>query len=436
MEPIIALATSPIKSAIHIIRVSGNNCFKIISNNFSEVISKDKSKTIHVGYIKDDQKRIIDQVVILTHPHPNSYTGEDVVEIMTHGNALIDNQIIKLFISKGIRMATNGEFTSRAYLNHKIDLVQAEAVNDLINATTLESKQIITYSLNGETSKLLLPIKKYLLDLISNLEVNIDYPEYKDIETVNRKKIVNELNKYQKRINNLIKDGTEGLIIKEGIKVAIIGKPNVGKSTLLNALIKEDKAIVTNIPGTTRDIVEGEVNLDGITIHLLDTAGIRISKNKIENIGVNKTLKAIKQADLIIYLKDKINDKLKINLKNKKVIEVINKADLLKNKDHKHIYISALKKNLKPLIKEIKNVVGLSSDVSNHPSFANARQLGLLKLANKYIDEILDECKKQSPIDILAVLLNNLLNVILDVFGEKTSLDLTKEIFSRFCVGK
>ena len=434
MEPIIALATSPIKSALHLIRISGNNAFKIVSTCFTSDLTKDKKKSIHFGYIKN-KNQVIDQVVVLTYPHPHSYTGEDIVEIICHGNVLISHEIINLLISKGMRMATNGEFTSRAYLNHKLDLVQAEAVNDLINATSSEAKEIITYALKGETSKLLLPIKKGLLDLISNLEVNIDYPEYQDIEKVNRKRIKSDLSKWQKEIKKLIKNGEEGLIIKEGIKVAIIGKPNVGKSTLLNALIKQDKAIVTNIPGTTRDIVEGEVNLDGITLHLLDTAGIRVTNNKIESIGVKKTYKAIKDADIVIYLTDKVNEK-EIKLNHKNVIKVINKADLIKNKDNKHIYISAKKHQIKPLVNKIKEVIGISNASYHHPSFANTRELGLLKRSNKLIDEILSEVNKNAPIDIIAVLLNNLLNTILEVFGDKASLDLTKEIFSRFCVGK
>lgn len=433
MEPIIALATSPIKSALHLIRISGDNVFKIVSNCFTVDLTKDKKKTLHFGYLKDN-KRIIDQVVVLVYPHPNSYTGEDVVEIICHGNALISNEIIKLFIAKGMRMATRGEFTSRSYLNHKLDLVQAEAVNDLINATSIEAKQIITYALDGSTSKLLNPIKKGLLDLISNLEVNIDYPEYQDVEQVNRKRIKNDLSNYQKEIKKLISNGEAGLIVKEGVKVAIVGKPNVGKSTLLNTLIKEDKAIVTNIPGTTRDIVEGEVNIDGITLHLLDTAGIRNSKDKVESLGVKKTYNAIKKADVVIHLKDKANDKDILKAKN--VIEVINKSDLIKKQDKEHIYISAKKGKISPLIKKIKEVVGVSNDICSRPSFANARELGLLKRADSLITEILLENKKKTPMDIIAVLLTNLLNIILEIFGEKASLDITKEIFSRFCVGK
>jgi len=435
MKPIIALATSPIKSAIHVIRISGDNCFNIVNKFFSEDILKDKKRASHVGYIKNNNK-IIDQVVLLTYKNPHSYTGEDSIEIMTHGNVLIDKEIISLFIKNGIRMATNGEFTMRAFLNKKIDIIQAEAINDLINATTSEAKNIITYALNGETSKLIAPIKKQILDLISNIEVNIDYPEYKDIEVVTYKKINKELIDIRNKINKLIKSGEEGLIIKEGIKVAIIGKPNVGKSTLLNALIKEDKAIVTNIPGTTRDIVEGDLQIAGIPIHLLDTAGIRVSKNKIESIGVNKTLKAIKDADLIIYVKDKVNNEKIVNLNNKNVIEVINKADLIKKKDNKHLYISAKKKDVNNLIKEIKNTIGVSNTTYNHPCLANAREIALLKRINETINETLKEVKDNTPLDLLMVHIDEILNLILSILGENNSTDLSKEIFSRFCVGK
>jgi len=434
MEPIIALATSPIKSAIHVIRLSGDNVFDIISDIFNKNIKNENNKNIHIGYIKD-KDIIIDQVVLLTYPHPNSYTGEDVVEIMTHGNVLIDNQIMDLCIAKGCRIATNGEFTSRAYLNHKIDLVQAEAVNDLINATTNESKQIITYALKGETSSLLKPIKIKLLDLISNLEVNIDYPEYQDVEVVNRARINNELKEHQKIIKQLINDGNKGLIIKSGIKVAIIGKPNVGKSTLLNALLKEDKAIVSDIPGTTRDVVEGEVSVDGLTLHLLDTAGIRNSKNKIEAIGINKTKQMIKEADIVIYVKEKEKETLPFKINNKHIIEVINKSDLIKEKRKEYVYISALKHKINPLINKIKEMVGISN-VCVRPCFANARELGILRRIDALIDEIITDNNKNAPIDVLTISITSLLNDVLEIFGEKASLDITKEIFSRFCVGK
>lgn len=433
MEPIVALATSPIKSALHIIRISGDDIFKIVSSIFSHPLPY--KRDVHIGCINDNNKTI-DHVVLITYKAPESYTGEDVIEIITHGNVLIDNEIIRILLSKGVRIATNGEFTSRAYLHHKMDLVQAEAVNDLINATTLEGQQIITYALEGKTSNLLQPIKKSLLDLISNVEVNIDYPEYKDIEKVNHERIGKELLKHKQTITKLINEGQEGLIIKNGINLAIVGRPNVGKSTLLNVLINEDKAIVSNIPGTTRDVVEGDVNIGGVQFHILDTAGIRISKNKIESIGVKKTYDAIKKADIVVYVKDHVNEVVAKNIKNKNIIEVINKSDKIAHKDAQHLYISALNHDISPLIKKIKKVVGLNNDAYKRPSFANARELGLLKRAIYQIDDIIKENNNNVPSDVLAVLLHELLDTILEIFGEKASLDMTQEIFSRFCVGK
>ena len=438
-EPIIALATPSIKSALHIIRLSGLNILKIVSKIFSEKIINDKVRNIHVGFLKDKNK-IIDQVVLLTYIHPNSYTGEDVVEIICHGNAIIDNEIIDLFISKGVRMATNGEFTYRAFINGKLDLIKAESINDLINATTLESKQICMHSMNGDTSKLLIPIKNRLISLISNIEVNIDYPEYKNIEKINRKKIFSELFFFQKKIKEFIKNGNKNLIIKNGINVVIIGKPNVGKSTLLNCLINKNKAIVTNIPGTTRDIVEDEVVIDGILFHILDTAGIRNSNDKIETLGIKKTFEAINKADIIIYLKDNLKDNdIKILNNDKKIIEVINKSDLLSKKNkknNKYIYISALKnKNINLLIDKIKNVLNIKS-IYNKASFANVRELALLKKSNLLINKIFLELKNQTSMDIILTLLNNLLNIFLEIFGDKISFDIVKEIFSRFCIGK
>lgn len=433
MEPIVALATSPVKSALHIIRISGDNIFEIISTIFSHPLSR--KRDVHIGCIKDD-KKIIDHVVLITYKEPESYTGEDVIEIITHGNVLIDNEIIRLLLSKGVRMATNGEFTSRAYLHHKMDLVQAEAVNDLINATTLESQQIINYALEGKTSQLLTPIKNRLLDLIANVEINIDYPEYKDVEKVNHIRVNKELTEYKHIISQLIAEGQEGLIIKNGINLAIVGRPNVGKSTLLNALINEDKAIVSSIPGTTRDVVEGDANIAGVQFHILDTAGIRVSNSKIESIGVKKTYETIKKADIIVYVKDKVDEKIAKNIKNKNIIEVINKSDKLSHRDEKHLYISALNRDIAPLIKKIKTIIGLSDAAYKRPSFANARELGLLKRATYQIDDILKENKNGVSSDLLAVLLHELLDTILEIFGEKASLDMTQEIFSRFCVGK
>ncbi|MCR4879517.1 MAG: tRNA uridine-5-carboxymethylaminomethyl(34) synthesis GTPase MnmE, partial [Bacilli bacterium] len=271
METIVALATAPLKCALHIIRVSGDDCFEIVSKVSSRKVVCPNKRNLIVSKIMDDDKHI-DDVVLAVYKNPYSFTGENLVEIMCHGSVLIANQIIKLLIKHGARLATNGEYSQRAYLNQKIDLVQAEAINDVICSITKESKSLSILSLEGKTSDFVREVKDKIADLLSLIEVNIDYPEYEDIEVANKEMIVSHCSLIITRINELIKDAQKAKIINEGIKVALVGKPNVGKSSLLNALLGEEKAIVTSIPGTTRDVVEGDINLNGLTLHLLDTA--------------------------------------------------------------------------------------------------------------------------------------------------------------------
>lgn len=435
-ETIVALATPPAKSALALIRLSGDDCFKVVSKVFTKDLTVVKDRGIHYGYIVEGKKQI-DQVVLLTYVAPHSFTGENSVEIITHGSMLIVNQIIGLLLKSGARMATNGEFSSRAYLNGKIDLVQAEAINDMINATTAEAKDLSMVSLLGKTSKIFKPIKDEIGEILSHIEVNIDYPEYEDIEVTSKEEIINKCSKIVEDVNKLIEQGEKDRIYKEGVKIAIVGKPNVGKSSLLNVFLKEDKAIVTDIAGTTRDIVEGEFNLSGVPVHLYDTAGLRESTDVIEQIGISKAKKVIDEADLILFLVDEtgFDDELYSLIKDKKHLVVYSKADLVTKKEIGKIYISAKENNISELVNKIKEELNIG-EVTIKPSFNNTRQLGILKSMVMYLDQAIEDAKDNQPIDLISVNIMAAYNSSLDLLGENNKNDLTDEIFSRFCVGK
>ena len=439
-ETIVALATPPFKSALAIIRVSGDDSFDIVSKCFNKDLRKVDKRTSYVGNIIDGDK-VIDEVVLIAYKGPKSFTGEDLVEIMCHGSMLIANQIIKLLLAKGARLAERGEYTMRAYLHGRIDLVQAESVNDVINAQTEEAKALSLMSLEGETSSLINPIKTKIADLIALIEVNIDYPEYEDIEVANKEKIVTSIDEMIPIIDNLVSDGEKGKIIKDGVKVAIVGKPNVGKSSLLNALMGEEKAIVTEIAGTTRDIVEGDVNLNGIVLHLLDTAGIRESYDKVESIGINKAKETINEAELVIVVLDasrELDDEDKEILelsKDKNRIIVYNKTDL-KKIEGDVLSISALNKDITALKEEIYKVLGLSEESFKHPSLNNARQIGLLRQARESLMDARSDALNDLGVDLISVSLMDAYTSILSITGENHDIDISKEIFSRFCVGK
>lgn len=440
-ETIVALATAPLKSALSIVRFSGDDCFFIVSKFFTKDLTKVERSSIIYGFVKDEDE-LIDEVILLAYKNPHSFTGEDSVEIISHGSPLIFNKIIEVALKNGARLATGGEFTSRAYLHGKMNLMQAESINDLINAETEESKKLSLMALKGDTSKLITPIKNDLGDLLSLIEVNIDYPEYTDIEEANNEKIVEICNKNINYIKELIKNGVKGNIIKDGINIAIVGKPNVGKSSILNALIKEDKAIVTDIKGTTRDVVEGKIDLNGIVCNLYDTAGIRESDDTVEKIGIDKSIKLLKKSNIVLAVFDSENlddeDKEILDLvKNKKTIVVYNKKDKNKyNKDEKCVYVSALKKDIEPLKEAILNLLDLKKENYDNPSIANTRDLGILKSVKDSLESILFDVKQELPIDIINSKLRETYLKVLSLTGEDCDFDIAKEIFSRFCVGK
>lgn len=440
-DTIIALATAPIKSALALIRVSGDDSFKIVSQLFDKPsLIKSERKMVFGNLIKED--KLIDQVMLFLYPKEHSVTGEDVVEISCHGSMIIVNEIIAAFLNGGARYAERGEFTERAFLNGKIDLIQAEAINEMINAKTNEGKEISLLALEGKTSSLVKPIKEDLASLLSLIEVNIDYPEYEDIEVANSQKVIETVEKIQKSIANLIQKGHEGIIIKEGIKIAIAGEPNVGKSSLLNALMNEDKAIVSSIPGTTRDVVEGDFSLKGIPFHLLDTAGLRKTDDYVESLGIIKSEKSIKEADVVLWVLDasKYDEKEHYEedlLKGKKVIKVWNKTDLntsFKPKDG--VLVSAKNGEIEHLLDALMSVIGVSEEAFSSPSLSNARQIGLLNQIYNLLSNVKEAAMNDVPMDLISSILQRAYNNARALLGEDASLDLVDEIFSRFCVGK
>ena len=438
-ETIVALATAPIKSALSIVRLSGDDVLDVVSKCCSKDLRDIKERTILYASIVDKGEKV-DDVVLLVYKGPKSFTGEDSVEIICHGSPLIAKQIVEVCMQNGARMATNGEFSSRAFMHNKIDLVQAEAINDVINATTKEAKKLNLLSLDGKTSELLKPIKTRLADILSLIEVNIDYPEYEDIEVANKDKVVAVSLELTKMIDSLIEDGQKAQIINEGVKVAIVGQPNVGKSSLLNAFLGEDRAIVTEVAGTTRDVIEGHVNIDGVVLHLYDTAGIHESNDRIESIGIEKSKKTINDADVVIVVLDGSNE---LDDEDKQILEytkelhpivVYNKSDLASQGDR--LSISALNNNIEPLIKKIKEVIGLDEISFSKPALNNARQIGLLKKAKEAILKAKQDAENDLTIDLVSVSLLEAYTAILEILGEANQMDLAKEIFSRFCVGK
>lgn len=434
---IVSLITPPLMGAIAVIRISGDNALSIAQSIFSRKITT--PNTAIFGNIIED-KEIIDQVILTFFKAPHSFTGEDVIEISCHGSMLIAKQIITLVISKGARLAERGEFSSRAYFNNKIDLVQAEAINSLINANTVESKQLALYSLQGNTSSLIYPLINDLADILSHIEVNIDYPEYQDIEQLTTQEVIDKCQSIKITIESLLSQSKKSQYIVNGIKVALIGLPNTGKSSLLNAFLNQEKAIVTNIPGTTRDIVEGDINLNGLPLHLLDTAGIHDSTNLVEKIGIERSQQTIEDADLIIMVVDGSKslteeEKNLINkIKDKIHFVVYNKSDLFTEHVGK-ICISAKNKDISQLKEAILKQFNISAkDIT--PSLCSAREYGLLSSSLNNLNKAFEDAKNNISLDLICISIKEAYDNLREIVGQTVNIDLSEEIFSRFCVGK
>ena len=435
--------------------MSGKNCFKILEKIFVQKNKKDiseiKGYSFKYGYIVDNGKKV-DEVLVSYFKEPKSYTAENMCEINSHGGIVVMREILELCLKNGAELAKPGEFTKRAFLNGRIDLSQAESVIDIINAKSNREALEGMKQLEGFLAEEINKIKKELLELMSNIEVSIDYPEYDTPEVIEEeilKTIENSINK----LNKLERSFDNGKLIKEGIKTAIIGRPNAGKSSLLNAILKEERAIVTEYEGTTRDTIEEYVNINGITLKLIDTAGIRTTQNEIEKIGIEKSKKMAKEADLVIYIIDASKDLNEddeeiLNIVTpKKTIIILNKLDLVPKIDKKTeiiknfenvIKISALKKEgIDDLYNKITELFNLDViNIDNEIVITNERHKKIIKDAIINLNKSKEALKNNMPIDIIAIGLKDVLTNLGEITGEEASEEIINEIFSRFCLGK
>lgn len=446
-DTIAAISTTTGIGAISIIRLSGPESLEIASKVFTKDLTKVETHTIHYGYIKNNDEKI-DEVLVSVMKAPKTFTKEDIVEINCHGGIATTNKVLEILLNNGARLAEPGEFTKRAFLNGRIDLLEAEATMDLISSKSDKARKMSLNTLTGETSNLIKDLRSDIVGIISNIEVNIDYPEYEDIEVLTNEKILPEIQRFKEKLEKIIKKSQDSKVIKEGIKVGIIGKPNVGKSSLLNSLLEEEKAIVTNVPGTTRDIVEGTIILDNVILNIIDTAGIRESDDIVEKIGIEKSLTIINEADLVIFI---LNNNEKITaeekgllekLKDKKKIIVINKIDLENKLDKSildnYIEISA-KENIgiEKIKDEIKRLFNLGElEASDLTYMSNARSISLLGKSLNNINDAISEINNNSPIDIVEFHLKDAWNNLGEIIGETYTDELLDELFSRFCLGK
>lgn len=446
-DTIVAISTSVGEGAISIIRLSGHDALNIASKVFTKDLTKVDSHTIHYGFITSNNEKI-DEVLVSVMKAPKTFTREDIVEINCHGGIATTNKVLEVLLENGARLAEPGEFTKRAFLNGRIDLLEAEATMDLISSKAESARKISINTLTGETSNLIKNLRSELIKIISNIEVNIDYPEYEDIEVLTNESILPDIKKFKEKLEEIIKKSEDSKVIKEGIRVGIIGRPNVGKSSLLNSLLEEEKAIVTDVPGTTRDIVEGSLIVSGIPLNIIDTAGIRKTEDTVEKIGVEKSLKIIDTSDLLIYIlnnNEEITEEEKEILEktqNKKRIIVVNKIDL-KTKLNKKLLDSYIEISVKENIgidkikDEIKRLFNIGEISTNDMTYlSNARSIALLKKSLNNINDAINEINNNNPIDIVELSLKESWNNLGEVIGETYTDELLDELFSRFCLGK
>lgn len=449
-DTIVGISTTMGVGAISIIRVSGKEAIQIVNSIFKgKNLENVDSHTINYGYIMDKDEKV-DEVLVSVMKAPRTFTREDVVEINCHGGIATTNKVMEILLLNGARLAEAGEFTKRAFLNGRIDLIEAESIMDVINAKTDKARKLSMNQLEGRVSTIIKNFRQELLELLASIEVNIDYPEYEDIAVMTVENIKDEMKNIREKLEKIVNESENGKIIRDGIKTVIVGRPNVGKSSILNKLLDYDKAIVTDIAGTTRDIVEGEINLDGILIKLVDTAGIRETNDIVEKIGVNRSLEELKSADLIIVVlnnNEELTDydrELLKKVRYKNSIIVINKCDLdrkidISNIDSSNIIeINTVEFDkidiLKYKIKEMFNLEQL--DQSDYNYLSNIRQISLAKECLNILNEVEQAIEREDPVDLIEIDIKRIWTKLGEIIGETYSDELIDQLFSQFCLGK
>lgn len=445
-DRIVAISTAYGTAALSLIRMSGDGVIAVFNDAFKGVnLNKVKSHTVHYGHVISKNKEIIDEVMVSVFRGPKSFTAEDMVEITTHGGILVTQAVLERILELDVRLALPGEFSQRAYLNGRIDLVEAESIMDLIHAKSAQALKIANLGVNKETSKLIRNLKDKLLTIIAQIEVNIDYPEYDDAVVMSKEIIKPKTNELIEEIDVILRESSKNQMIREGVKTVIIGKPNVGKSSILNAFLNEEKAIVTDVAGTTRDTIEAMINIGGVTLNLIDTAGIRDTEDVVEKIGVDRSKKALEEAVLVLLVLDSSKaltkeDKTLLELtKHKKRVIIANKSDLPKAlMIEEVISISALKKSgFHDLEKAILKLLSLEDiEERDFNYLSNVRHIQKVKEARASLENVLVSIEHDMPVDVYAIDLTAAWQALSEILGERYENALLNELFSKFCLGK
>lgn len=438
---IAVISTALSQGAISIVRVSGDQAIEIVQKIFSRDIRHVPSHTIHYGYILDDDKEVVDEVLVSVFRGPKTYTTEDIVEINCHGGVYITRKILSLVLSHGATMAKPGEFTQRAFYHGRIDLSQAEAVEDMIEASNDTASHMAIQGIQGSVKKLLEPLIEDILNIIAQIEVNIDYPEYEDVEQLTTEELLPMTKQWLTKLDKILSRAQCGQLAKKGIDTVLIGRPNVGKSSLLNALLEEDKAIVTDIAGTTRDLVEGQIHIGPAQFNLIDTAGLRKSSDAIEQIGIEKTQEKLAQAQLVLLILDgsqpltKEDEDLLEQTKDKNRLIIYNKKDAKSEKHPDGIWISAQNKEIDALLEAMKDLY--QQDVlTEQPLLSNERQIGLLNQAKQDMLQAKEAMEQGVEPDLVEIDIQAAHDHLKEILGEVHREDLLDTLFSKFCLGK